>query len=164
MVEDSFSTCSCGTLLVRPSIREILKGETHWQIACLFSRLLLGTIFSAPCIHGEECLWHKHDCQKVLPFTQQLHGHKELKEGSNRIFLLSLPRQYGNLESGSLIPVRNIAFSLFFNSLSFLLKKLRGLSLSHGVSWLIRYIGWANGLIVIVICHIRHGLLCIINT
>ena len=47
----------------------------------------------------------------MLPFTQQLDGHKELKEGSNRIFLLSLPRQYGNLESGSLIPVRNIAFS-----------------------------------------------------
>lgn len=163
MLKDSFSTCSCGTLLVRLSIRDILKGETHWQIACLSSRLFLGyNLFSS--LH----LWRKVPWTQMWlserPFTQQFDGHKELKEGSNRIFLLFLPRQYRNLESGSLIPVRNIAFSLFFNSLSFLLKKLRGLSLSHGVSWLIRYIGWANGLIVIVICHIRHGLLCIINT
>lgn len=33
---------------------------------------------------------------------------------------LSLPRQYMQLESGSSIPMRNIGFSLVFNSLSFI--------------------------------------------
>lgn len=123
MFEDLFSFCSYGTLLVRPNIGDLLMCETIDRLLLLFLWDFLGSIFSVPCIHWAQCLQHKHDCKIALPFIQELAGYKrELKAGSSRIFLLSLPRQYVKLESCSLIPVRSIEFSLFFNSFSFLFK------------------------------------------
>lgn len=78
--------CSRGTPLVRPSIGDILKGETIDRLHLLFLWDFRGAVFSAPCIHGEKCLQHRNDFKIALPFTLELEEDTgELKEGNNRI-------------------------------------------------------------------------------
>lgn len=91
--EDLFSICSCGVLLVRPNRGNSLKCENIDRLHLLFLWDLLGSIFSAPCIHGEKRLQHKHDCEIALLFTQELAGHKGERKGGRNGICSALPTQ-----------------------------------------------------------------------
>lgn len=82
--------------------------------------MFLGSDFLAPYILVQKCLQHTLNCETALPFTvRELDGHMG-KEDIMGFLQLLLARTSVKLDSGSLIPMRNIGFSLFSIHLSFL--------------------------------------------